>query len=168
MARHARKIDHKRWDATLPIFIQSGTVGEKGGATNNFTRPSTILRLRGSWWAGFDHSLESAGDRMRVSLGVGIVSTDAAGVGAGSIPSPEDNIDWPWMFWDQVVLHCSLADQTGQPGWGGTVQHRMIDSKAMRKVKPNESLIVAIAYGDATGAPSTVTVVPALRMLIGE
>ena len=98
----------------------------------------TIIRTRGqvSYFpnnAGADISVVGA-------FGVGIVSQEAFAIGITAVPGPFDSADWGgWLAWGSYSSRQEFSDTTGifQSSWQIDV-----DSKGMRKVATNETLIL--------------------------
>jgi len=118
------------------------------------TAPSTILRILGNWFVqptpgGTTAALDSA----EIALAIGVVSTDAAAVGASAMPDPITDEGYPWLYWKSFF--CQLSDATVPaagftPGNGAFFD---VDVKSMRRVNPNQSLVVIAQYLDNVGAP---------------
>jgi len=69
-----------------------------------------------------------------------IVSSEAFAAGVASVPEPYADSDWGgWMVWRSFCYRLQFEDGTGvqYPDWNFE-----IDSKAMRKVTPNETLVI--------------------------
>ena len=98
----------------------------------------TIVRTRGQVSvrpAAFNADVALAG-----AYGVCVVSSDAFAAGAASIPRPFDDADWGgWYVWRSFTYHFEFADLTGfaRVSW-----EQEIDSKAMRKVTSNETVVM--------------------------
>jgi len=97
----------------------------------------TIVRTRGEVTITpqtFGSDLDISG-----AFGVCIVSADAFAAGATSIPRPFDDADWGgWFVWQSFFYHLEFGDLTGVRVIGRSYQ---VDSKAMRKIKTNETLV---------------------------
>ena len=130
--------------------------------------PHTILRLRGSWFAAFNAATVSQ-DEARITAGVCVVSTDAAAVGSSAMPDPASDADYPWLWIEPISMFSPFVlDGTAADNGGHLPMYRgVIDSKAMRKIKPNQSLAWILQYQDVTGTPA-VRVGAATRVLTGE
>ncbi len=73
-------------------------------------------------------------------VAVGIVSIAAATVGVGSIPTPWSEPGWSgWLVWRSVNYPFQFVDGTGVLIWNRTQE---VDSKAMRKVGPDETVVI--------------------------
>ncbi len=162
--RQGRKIDFKSW---VPIFSISLVISSDStvqGAAVAFTGPGTILRCRGRILVALDES-HVLGDKAKLAVGLGITSTDAFNAGAGSMPDPASDVDYPWLFWDEVHLNATAA--ADDQAFGGIVREIMVDSKAMRKVKPGEALSWVVQYADIVGTPVMDVMIGQTRVLIG-
>ena len=159
-----RVIDSKLW-AKVPGFSANLSAdGIQGGSRMDFTAPLTILRICGSHFCELDATMQ-VGDQMVVTYAIGIVSTDAAVLGATAIPDPFDEYEYSWLYLREVHLHAQKA--AAVDAWGPAAQWFDLDTKAMRKVKPGQSLIWYTQLSGATGAPVTFVQGSALRVLLG-
>ena len=125
----------------------------------------TLVRTRGHL-AIWISSAGSDGDGFtRVQAGIGIVTTDAFAAGGSSMPTPLDDPDWGgWLWFDAVgpVIGQELANLNSGP----MGQVRLpIDSKAMRKVKPNETIFGSVSFQAEIGV-ATINMAMDTRMLI--
>ena len=158
-----RVIDNKEWQATP--FSQSviAADGTSPGGGITFAIPATILRMRGYVQAVMDSSAQ-VGDDIVLTFGFAVLATDAFIVGA-SLPDPFDEPSFPWLWWGEMTL----IAQTTTPvmGWGPHAQRLEVDSKAMRRVKPNQTLGGIVQASGATGAPNTIVTFGSIRTLIG-
>ena len=129
----------------------------------NFAEPFTILRMLGEYTIG-PTSAPAALDNADVTIGIGVVSTDAATLGATALPDPADEPEFPWLYW---ASHDFFFAGTGaQPAIEVAGLRRSFDIKSMRKVKPRESLIVVGQYTDRVGAPPLQINVQQTRVLL--
>jgi len=118
-----------------PIAVASG------GATLidsvAFNQPATIMRTRG--YVGIRATNAGADATIVGAIGVAIVSEEAFLAGVASIPEPYTDADWGgWYVWRSFSFRHQFFDATGVllEDFGFEV-----DSKAMRKVAPNEALV---------------------------
>ena len=138
--------------------------GTSIGGILTFAEPATILRCRGFCQASFDATMQ-VGDSIDVTWGLGIVSADAAAVGASAVPDPETDPEYPWLWWDSMQLRSNLA--AGVNAWGLSAQRIDIDTKAMRWVKPQQALLLVAQIGTIAGAPVTDLEFGNIRVLVG-
>ncbi len=113
----------------------------------------------------FDET-QQLNDEMILTWGLGFVSTDAFASGVGAMPDPAGEVDYPWLWWGQ--MHLLSLEANTQPGaWGITAQRLEVDTKAMRKFKPGQSLAWILQIGGSVGAPSVELNFGLTRVLIG-
>ncbi len=161
-----RVLDMKQWTSIQrsAVNITSNTT-TLGGGVQNFLEPGTILRCRGFVEAHFDNTAQ-IGDEMNLTWALGVVSSDAAVAGAGSMPDPGGEPDYPWLWWGSMKLFSEVAaGPTG--GWGPAAQRLEIDTKAMRRVKPGQALVIIVESAGESGAPVTSLEFGQLRVLVG-
>jgi len=160
-----RTIDYKGWLGIAALDAPSITTATTSkGASLAFTAPATILRCRGYVQANFDATQQIA-DTMGIAFGLGIVSSDAVAAGAGSLPDPFGDADYPWLWWQSMFLRSEIA--AGVHAWGLSAQRIDVDTKAMRRVKPGQSLVMVFETATVVGAPVTAITVGFMRVLIG-
>ena len=163
-AFHARTIDYKQWTSLLSLVRDESTTSTFQGAAINFLEPATILRMRGFVSAAFDETMQ-VGDEFMVTFGLGIISSDAFAAGAASIPDPASEPEYPWLWWGAMFLQANVA--AAQEVWGQTAMRLEVDSKAMRRVKPRESLTWIVQTAGAAGAPVVHLTFGQTRVFIG-
>ena len=94
------------------------------------TRGQVVIKL-GTYVA--DLSISGA-------YGVAIVSSDAFAAGIASIPGPFDDADWDgWYVWRSFGGHYEVKG--GESSLLGS-WHYEVDSKAMRRIGPNQTLVM--------------------------
>ena len=97
----------------------------------------TVVRVRGT--AIFVPTAWSADLEFSGAYGMGIVSDQAVVGGVSAIPRPFDDDDWGgWLVHGYYWGDLEFGSATGTHPWPYTVE---IDSKAMRKIGENESLV---------------------------
>ena len=107
----------------------------------------------------------AADDDVVAGLGLGIVSSDAAVVGGALVPSPLADADWGGWIWHRYVP--LLASAIGNDGTDiGVFDAIEVDSKAMRKIKVNETLVFIGAVDNVD--MTSVVVTGGIRVLFGE
>ncbi len=164
--RPARTIDFKEWDGIPGLITEVSTATTVLGGGLSFSAPATVLRIRGYWSGKLDESMQ-VGDRISLTLGIGIVSTDAfSDIGATAVPDPSAEAEFPWLYWENMRLDCFVA-AGHDGGWGPPAQRYVIDTKAMRKMKPGQTLTYMVESDNLNGAPATLIDVGQLRVLIG-
>jgi len=108
--------------------------------SNATLQNTTVIRVRGllSVQPGsFAADLDIKG-----ALGFALVSDQAAAAGAVSIPGPWTDLDWGgWFLWVPWAGRVEFRSDTGIRFFDSQI-NIPLDSKAMRKVAPNETLVV--------------------------
>ncbi len=135
--------------AAIQSLSASGALAVDTG--QSFVGPSTLVRIRGMLTIWLE-SVGSIGDGFtQVVAGIGICSTDAFTTGLGAIPNPIGDIDWPWIWYQNVGAMVGQS-VTESENTGELAQVRLpIDSKAMRKIKSNETVFGRIQVGAEVG-----------------
>ena len=83
------------------------------------------------------------------ALGICVVSDQAFTAGSASIPQAYTNADSDlWLLYQYWACPMLVGDSTGFGGAG--VQQYVLDSKAMRKVSEDETLVAMIQNANAT------------------
>ncbi len=167
--RPGKKIDFKQWSSIPGLILSSAAGGLLQGGSLAFLAPATILRCRGYVQAMFDETAQP-GDQAVLTYGLGIVSSDAFAAGAASMPDPAGEPEYPWLWWGEIFLESRWATGAGNPqpaGWGPDRMRLDVDTKAMRKVKPGESLMWAIEVVSVAGGPQIEHRIGQTRVLIG-
>jgi len=118
----------------------------------------TIIRIRGTFLF-FLTSVSSVSDGFLGAVGIGIVTDEAFTAGIGSMPTPlSDDEDELWMW--HSFFH-AIAVSTTNIDRQMTTQIRLpIDSKAMRKFEPGNTLFAAVEVtetGTAVGQAHLLT-----------
>ena len=124
---------------------------------------TTIVRVRGR---GVVHMVSgSASDSQLAACGLIIVSNDAFFAGAASLPSPLENADSPWLWHGVFTLGPAIGVEVAGDQANGIVTVSFeIDSKAQRKIGPNE--VLAFMWdGEQLAASPTFDGNVAVRML---
>ena len=132
-----------------------GTVAIAAGASaiqqsNATLGATTVVRTRGVLDVrpqGFSADIEVIG-----AMGIASVSDQAFAAGAASIPGPFTDSDWSgWWVWEAFSYRFELTTDVGRL----IIPERMvIDSKAMRKIEPNETVVVMVESQAAAFAAS--------------
>jgi len=138
-------------------FVAVASAGATILGSFAFEEPVTIIRVRG--FAGIKVNSQAASVNLVGAIGMGVVSAEAFGVGITAVPEPWNDGDWGgWFMWRSFAGRLEFDDASGVvfTDWG-----LEIDSKAMRRVKTNE--VVVIVAESITGA---FDVSPGMRMLV--
>ena len=166
MARRGKVIDFKAWTAIGGVELTTSGNGTLAGGSFSSGIPITILRCRTpDILLSFDYS-QQAGDDIQIALGLGIMSTDAFAAGAGSLPDPGSEPEYPWLWWGQYQLRSFAA--ANEQSLGTSVVRLSADTKAMRKMKPGQSLGWVVETSGASGSPTTYIEIATTRVLTGQ
>jgi len=125
----------------------------------------TIVRTRGQLGVKADSG--AAASPHLSSVGLGIYLADSAAVTAGSLQLPITDIGSDWLWWWNAVITENIggaAENIANGGWM-LFERVVVDSKAMRKVKNNQVLVlVAELFSEqGTGAAN---IFGTIRMLL--
>ncbi len=106
----------------------------------------TVVRTRG--FAIFFPTAFGADRSSAGAYGLGVVSDEAFAAGAASIPRPHDDDDWPgWLVHGYFANHLEFQSATSEHQ---TPFGYEIDSKAMRKIGVNETLVWMVEDNSGT------------------
>jgi len=137
---------------TLWLFLDFASVVLGTAATANLTgslnavalalRPFTIVRTHLQWLCKSDQS--AASESFVGNVGMAVVSDQAVAVGVTAIPTPATD-----RGSDMFFLHSAWPGRFDLIGTDVTqdLQHRNIDSKAMRKVNDDSDLVLTTEAG---------------------
>jgi len=122
------------------VAVASGAkvlVGSFDAAANGLEKP-TVVRTRGE--VSIIPSSTASDLSMVGAYGLAIVSDQAFGIGITAIPGPWSDPSWDgWFVWRPFGLRVEVIDSTGV----FMSQHSQeVDSKAMRKITDNETLVL--------------------------
>ena len=105
------------------------------------TEPVTVVRVRGQVAI---EMANAANLNVIGAIGMVIVSAEAFAAGVASVPEPFSNADWGgWFVWRSFSYRMAVGDQTG---FRVISRDFEIDSKAMRKVSPNEVIVMVVEF----------------------
>ncbi len=161
---HQKKIDTVHW--TYGSFVFAGQAA--GTAAVNVLAaqhlPETLLRIRGEWIACID---QATAPSVGTSVTIGLILVPE-GTGTTVLWSPITDGDAPWIWWDAMhivyeeMVNDVVAAQAALSG------RRVIDSKAMRKVRNTElQCVVESATIGGFGA-TAVHATGSVRVLAGS
>ena len=115
-------------------------------------RPFTIVRTRGIWSVMSDQV--GADENQFVAYGSIVVFDEAVAVGITAVPTPVDQSQSPWIYYDVAMQRFLFSSAIGlNPNMAP--ERYVIDSKSMRKVEEGQDLIEVIQNG-ALGQGATV------------
>ncbi len=128
-------------------------------ALTTINQAGTIVRNRGELLVSIDGPVD--GDKAVAAFGLIIASDSQVAAGATAFPSPATDLDANWLWHSFATMLVQAA------GDDGTISTRlMIDSKAMRKVKQNDQLVLVADMVRESGTP-TVDYAGGIRSLLG-
>ena len=156
-----RRTDYE-WQGLLGF--QLSTIAEANQFVTLLTTnaAATLIRTRGE----ILYSIDGPADNDAKSLGFGIIIATDAQVTAGvtAFPSPLSVLDADWLWHGFGLLKSQSATQFSD--LGGQVGRLVIDSKAMRKMKPNDNVVFVVDGANLAGTP-VADVQVAARLLLG-
>jgi len=168
MARNfALRRRNRQWGGLPGVLFTFTSAGTQQSPRLDFAAPRTIVRMLGDVVVQFGSNAIVAGDAAVLTLAIGIVSTDAAILGATAMPDPADEPDYPWLFWKSVPMFSSdsIASAGELTGAAGSSERVRVDVKSQRMVKPGQSLTWVGQYVDDTGTPAVVANIGQTRVL---
>ena len=153
---------------TLPVrsgnrarYEWSGSLGNvalaNGASTGIFTLvtlniPATLMRVRGNLLVMMD--VGAANDTMSVCAGIYIASDAQVTAGAAAFPSPFSIPEADWLWHQHLLLRSESGTQADADQLGGQIVRTEIDSKAMRKIRPNQNLMMVFDGAQLAGTPT--------------
>jgi len=111
----------------------------------------TVVRTRGQLGVKADSG--AAASPHLSSVGLGIYLADAAAVTAGALQLPISDIGSDWLWWWNAVITentATAAENVSNGGWM-LFERVVVDSKAMRKVKNNQVLVLVAQLVEEQG-----------------
>jgi len=156
----------KEWNALAGSEVDMAAFGTFGAGVLSFNVSATVLRMLGEYVITARATLANA-DSARVTVAIGKIATDAAVLGATAFPDPEGEPGYPWLYWASHALHSVATDSANQSQASGISVRRSFDVRSMRKVKPNESLVMIIEAVDVAGTMPINFTSGLTRVLIG-
>jgi len=138
-------------------YVNVASAGATLISSVQFVEQQTVVRMRGQ--VSVKPQVQGADLDVVGAIGVGIVTEEAFTAGIASIPEPFSDADWGgWFVWRSFSYHMQFNDLTGV-GW--LDWNFEVDSKAMRKVSPNERVVIIVESQVGAFVVST-----PLRMLV--
>ncbi len=125
----------------------------------------TVMRFLGEY-AIAPSATPVAGDGVRLTIGIGVFSADAVAAGVASLPDPEDEPDFPWIYWMGHSIIFATADPDPS-NLGASLRHSF-DIRFMRKLKPRQSVQAVVQYANVSGNPAMRIGLGGVRVLVAE
>ena len=156
----------KHWHS-IPASVDrlSATGTTLLGALAFVGSPTTILRAIGEY-AIAPTSAGVALDACTITLVMGVVSTDAATVGASALPDPNAEPEYPWLWWSSHTFHESTTDPASAEATAGG--RWSFDNRAMRILRAGQTLVFVAEYADQGGVPPYTIAAGATRILVAD
>jgi len=136
--RHAKKIDSVHWTGGAGQFIGKAAGALAGNLFPAQHLPETLLRIRGEWAASLVGGL---GSSVGAQLTAGIIQVPE-GTATTVLWSPFTDADAPWIWWDSFSLIYVEFVSDVVASIETACARRVIDSKAMRKLRNTELQLV--------------------------
>ena len=159
----------KIWQFITGSSLALTATGTFGGGKIDVTDSRTVLRMIGNILIHRTGTVTAA-DKVRISLGIGVVSTDAATLGASALPDPGGEPEYPWLYWAEYDFGFPAGLATSGAGStdsvAGVVRDHY-DIRSMRRMKPRESLVFVVEYTDEAGTPAMDIELSKTRVLFG-
>ena len=124
----------------------------------------TLYRVRGELLA-FLTTSGAANSVKMLAVGLIVVSTEALAAGVASISSPLSDLNAPWL-WHGFMI-CGRTTVTEGEDSFMTSNRLTVDSKSMRRLKPNQS-IVFVAQPQNLAGTETIQISMGFRVLTGS
>ena len=144
----------RRKDWTILLGLSTAMTADAtflGGGLSFGLSGNTILRMMGEYSIGAAVA-PTANDEAVVTVGIGIVSTDAFTLGTTAVPDPTDEPEFGWLYWKSHTLFYSGTDVDSANRQQNLRQS--FDVRSQRKIGARETLALIVQYTDITGAPA--------------
>ena len=167
MARRSGRRADYQWQAGATISsgvdIATGTATAGNAGIINILAPATISRIHGHIFFQLDTT--AVDERVVICYGLIIVSENALGAGVASMPHPFTDAEVSWIAHGFASVS-SLAEAAVQPD--ALFTRVEVDSKAMRKVKPTEQLVLVVESVISVDQAGTWDMMAAFRVLFAD
>ena len=158
----------RRWTSIPAVGPQvltgAGTTIVSGRV--DFTTPETVVRCMSEYLMVMDDNAIAADDEATMVVGLGVVSTDAAVAGAGSVPDPAGEPEYPWLYWASHSFFAVAA--AVDASLGSQCVRQRVDVKSQRIIRPGHSLLWIVQYVALSGNPEMAASWAHTRVLILE
>ncbi len=114
-------------------------------------RPFTIIRTR--LLLGYESDQQAASEDSRGSYGIIVVTDSASAIGATAVPDPSvvtGNPEADWHVSQPVMQARKFSSAVGI--WDSLIHQYVIDSKAMRKVGPDDDIVSMFSEDGGNGS----------------
>ena len=134
----AKKIEVVHWTGAAGEFVTQAAGTAAGLLFAAQHLPETLLRIRGEWVCGLTSSLAN-GQGAQISMGIIQVPEST---GTTVLWSPFTDSDAPWIWWDSMSFIYREYVVDAIASTPASSARRVIDSKAMRKLRNTELQLV--------------------------
>ncbi len=157
-----KKIDFVEWTGLSGAVLAIGANGQAVTTVATAAASATLLRSRGEIVASIDGPTD--GDHCAVACGLIVVTEEQVAVGTTAIPNAAADLNADWLWHGFLLLHSQgVTELSGNV----TMADRLtIDSKAMRLMRPTNSVVFAVTNSTLAGTPA-VDVTVSARQLFG-
>jgi len=125
----------------------------------------TIVRIRGSLLLRVT-AIAAAPSVSLITMGIKLTSGSALAAGIGAIELPSDEVGSDWIWWSSRAFNADTALAAVNGDDGEALATRVeVDSKAMRKVQPNQVLIF-VAQNSALTSTQSIRISGLVRVLL--
>ena len=131
-----------------------------------FLSPGTVLRMLGEYIVTNTGAV-IAGDSAKMTVAVGVVSSDAFEAGQASVPDPAGEPEYPWLYWAEHTMYYPVTGSPLESANPAGALRRVIDIRSMRRIRPRESVCWIVQYADLAGTPPLQLDLGQTRVLIG-
>jgi len=126
------------------IITLTGTVATILGTGSQLTTDGiTLVRTRGHMNMWLD-LVAAKTDGFVGAFGIGVVTSQAFAIGVTAMPTPFTDMDWDGWLFHQFVSIRGLDPATDLNPDGPRFQRFEVDSKAMRKLKEDDTIFAMI------------------------
>ncbi len=122
-------------------------VGQLNAAALAF-RPFTVIRTR--LVVGWESDQVAATESPMGGFGIQVVTSAAITAGIGSVPTPISEIDADYFVYQSLISHIEFGSAVGFQKQA--FRQYEIDSKAMRKVGPDQDMAITVEETNSFGA----------------
>jgi len=156
-----RRTDYQ-WSGLLPVGIPLANAATSAITVVTVTSPLTLYRTRGEIVASIDGPTNN--DKVGLSMGIIVATEEQVATGAGAMPDPAVDLAAEWLWHGFILLQSQAITTTSA---GQQYDRRSVDSKAMRRMKPTQSLVFIVRATPLANTPATDLTI-AFRTLFGD
>lgn len=156
-----KKIEVVHWTGAAGQFIGQAAGTAAGLLLAAQHLPETLLRIRGEWVCAMGGGLA---DLVGAQVSMGMILVPE-GTGSTVLWSPFTDADAPWIWWDSISM--IYREYVTDAVWSSNASdgRRVIDSKAMRKVRNRE--LQAVTENATVQTGLAINMIANVRQLAG-